>query len=43
MFIDVIFCTARTLDGVSKIFLENVNFTVKNHTLQEKGLLHLLE
>ena len=43
MFIDIIFCTACTLDGVSKIFLENVNFTVKNHTLQEKGLLHLLE
>ena len=43
MFIDVIFCTACTLDGASKIFLEKVNFTVKNRTLQEKGLLHFFE
>ena len=43
MFIDVIFSTACTLDGVSKIVLEKLNFTVKNRTLQEKGLLHLLQ
>lgn len=43
MFIDVIFSTACTLDGVSEIVLEKLNFTVKNCTLQEKGLLHFFE